>query len=138
MTDDTYSVRTAGDLLRCGVVDIGSNTIRAVIYDVDVASRVFRETLNEKEHAELLGYIENGRLTDDGLEKLISVLDHMKNVCFETQCERVFYFATAALRDIANQSDVLFHVKAELGIDIDIIDGDEEARLDYLSLKEAT
>ena len=65
--------------MRCGLVDIGSNTIRAVIYDVGATT--YQEVLNEKEYAEIISYVEDDELTAEGIEKLTATLNHMQSLC---------------------------------------------------------
>ena len=48
--------------MKYGLIDIGSNTMRAVVYQIE-ADNSFRALVNEKEFAEILSYIEDGVLT---------------------------------------------------------------------------
>ena len=51
--------------VKYGLIDIGSNTMRAVVYQID-PDNSFRALVNEKEFAEILSYIEDGVLTAEG------------------------------------------------------------------------
>lgn len=121
--------------MRCGIIDIGSNTIRAVIYDVGVTN--YQEVLNEKSYAEIISYTENGNLSQEGVDKLIDTLAYFENLCQLLDCEEIFYFATSSLRNIHNQTAVLSAVEKSLGIKIEVISGCAEAYFDYIGLKDS-
>ncbi len=58
-----------------GVIDIGSNTIRFVLYDVQDGR--IRPMLNKKYTAGLAGYVKKGRMSEKGVEKLIEVFNRV-------------------------------------------------------------
>ena len=120
--------------MKYGLIDIGSNTMRAVVYQID-PDNSFRALVNEKEFAEILSYIEDGVLTAEGISRLCSVLGRMKTMCDETGCDGFSCFATASLRSIGNQNQVLSEVKKATGIDIRLLSGCEEAYYDYIGLQ---
>lgn len=108
--------------------------MRCVIYQIN-PDNSFRALLNEKEFAEILSYIEDGMLSQEGISRLCSVLGRMKTMCDETQCDNFSCFATASLRNINNQVQVLGAVKEATGIDIRLLSGCEEAYYDYIGLQ---
>ncbi|HJJ70909.1 MAG TPA: hypothetical protein O0X56_04530 [Methanocorpusculum sp.] len=61
-----------------GVIDIGSNTIRFVLYDVQDGR--IRPMLNKKYTAGLAGYVKKGRMSEKGVEKLIEVLTEFSDI----------------------------------------------------------
>ena len=77
------------------VIDIGSNTIRMVLYKV--VNGELRQMLNSKEPAGLVGYVENGRLTGEGIDKLTDTLSHFKLILESVRVKKVLPFATAPL-----------------------------------------
>ncbi len=121
--------------MKYGVIDIGSNTMRCVVYQLE-PDNSFHPVVNEKDFAEILSYVEDGVLTPEGIHRLCSVLSRMKGVIEETQCEHYSCFATASLRNINNQIQVLQEVKKATGIDIRLLSGCEEAYYDYMGLKD--
>ena len=120
--------------MRYGIIDIGSNTMRAVAFEV-YEDNGFHEVVNEKEFAEILSFVEDDVLTEGGVRQLCTVLKHMKRLLIETQCDEYSCFATASLRDIKNQSYVLETVEKEVGIRIRLLEGCEEAYYDYIGLQ---
>lgn len=119
--------------MKVGIVDIGSNTIRLVVYDV--IDMTYKEILNQRSFAGLIEYVDDDRLSQTGMDKLVKTLSNIKELTYLVRCDKVFYFATASLRGLSNSIDLLTYIKKELDIDIDIITGEEEAYFDYVSLK---
>ena len=119
--------------MKVGIVDIGSNTIRLVVYDV--IDMTYKEILNQRSFAGLIEYVDDNRLSQTGMDKLVKTLSNIKELTYLVRCDKVFYFATASLRGLNNSIDLLTYIKKELDIDIDIITGEEEAYFDYVSLK---
>jgi len=112
-----------------GIVDIGSNTVRLNIYRChkDKISLV----ISKKESLGLVFYINNGILTDNGIEKLLAVLQEMKNSLDYLKIDNYSFFATASLRNIRNSIDVIQIIKDEIGLEIDLLSGEEEGNLSF-------
>ena len=112
------------------VIDIGSNTIRLVVYRVD--SDGITPILNNKYTAGLAAYIgKDGALSDEGTDRLVDVMAKFRDATdLLPDCE-VFPFATASLRNITNREVVIERVRRETGFDIRVLSGYEEAMLDY-------
>lgn len=121
--------------MKYAVIDIGSNTMRTVIYEL--IQNDFAVIINEKEFAELLSYIEDEVLLPEGIYRLVTILKRMKTLCEETNCQEIYCFSTASLRDIRNQKEVVDTVKDETGIEIDLLSGCDESFYDYIGLKAA-
>ena len=119
--------------MRYGLMDIGSNTIHAVIYELDGAK--WKKVLSEKEYAEIISYVEDQRLSADGIERLAQAVESLQRLFTALPCDKTFYFATSALRALKNGDAVLEQVKQQTGIEIAVISGQQEAYYDYVSLK---
>ena len=117
--------------MRFAVIDIGSNTVKLNIYRTH--GKKFDETDSFTERAALASYKLTGSLSDDGVSALISVIRSFSAVCGKKRVKRVFPYATQSLRGISNTEAVLDRVKNETGYDIEIIPGEEEARLGFKS-----
>ena len=112
-----------------GVVDIGSNTVKLNVYN-------FRDNhinieFSEKENLGLLFYINNRKLTDEGIEELITVLKKMKDDLDYLKIDSYSFFSTAALRNIENRADVIQIIEDKIDIKIDLLSGDEEGELSF-------
>ena len=112
------------------VIDIGSNTIRLVIYSWEDGR--LNPMLNKKYPAGLAGYVdENNEISEEGVSLLIEILCDIEKILRYVRPEEVYPFGTAALRNSANCDKVLKAVKKECGFDIQILTGKEEAIFDY-------
>ena len=112
------------------VIDIGSNTIRLVIYSMENGR--LNPMLNKKYSAGLAGYVdENNEINDEGVRLLIDILNDIEKILRYVRPEEVYPFGTAALRNSANSDRILKAVKKECGFDIHILTGKEEAVFDY-------
>ena len=113
------------------IMDIGSNTVRLSVYkqNEDKAIHLF----SEKEQASLRNYVKKGNLTDKGIDRLIATLRRFNSIISNfDDIDSVHPFATATIRDVANRSEILKRVKDELGLEIEILSGEDEARLSFI------
>lgn len=116
------------------VIDIGSNTIRLVLYKYDV-KRGLKEIENIKVVARLRNYLlANGQLSNDGIEKLLNVLDTFKMMLHDYGITNVLATATAAVRQATNGPHILMKIKKEIGIDIRLLSEEREAFYGYLAV----
>ena len=99
--------------MKIGVVDIGSNTVRIVVYKIDDERKKAEETINERQFIGLIEYVENGVLPYEGIIKLTEALTAIKELSEAIKCDGVFWFATASLRNLKNERDVIFKIKNE-------------------------
>ena len=119
---------------RYGLMDIGSNTIHAVIYELD--GQKWKKVLSEKEYAELISYVEAQTLSEAGVERLCQAVESLQRLFLALPCVKTCYFATSALRSLKNGEAVLRQVQMRTGVEITVISGQEEAYYDYVSLKQ--
>ena len=113
------------------IMDTGSNTVRLSVYKQvkDKAVHLF----SEKEQASLRNYVKKGNLTDKGIDRLIATLRRFNSIISNfDDIDSVHPFATATIRDVANRSEILKRVKDELGLEIEILSGEDEARLSFI------
>ena len=113
------------------VIDLGSNTIRLIVYRCE--GRKFTTMFRQKEIAGLAGYVENKRLKVDGIDKACVILRGFREIAVRFVDERdIHMFATAALRGIINQNQVLETIRSACGVLPEVLSGEEEARLDFI------
>ena len=115
------------------VVDVGSNSVRLVVYRVD--GRAIWTTFNEKVLAGLgRGLGRTGRLSPEGVEEALSALRRFRAVIGpEGSCE-VLTAATAAVRDAADGAAFTARVREETGLELRVLSGEEEARFAALGV----
>ncbi|MCR8969746.1 Ppx/GppA family phosphatase [Facklamia sp. 7083-14-GEN3] len=118
---------------KVGLIDIGSNTIRMVIYGIDQYYDI-HEITNLKVPARLSQYLnkdENEQviMSDKGIQKLTETLASFNYAARAHKIEDLIVFATAAIRQSTNQKNIIQRVLEETGIEIRILSEKEEASL---------
>lgn len=121
--------------MRLGVLDVGSNTVHLLVVD---AHRGGHPTPMSSTKAPLRlaeSIDDSGKLDRRGAEKLISTVSEFSKIARSSGCEDVMAFATSAVRDAANCEDVLARVRAETGVDLQVLAGVDESRLTFLAVR---
>ena len=119
-------------LTRVGVVDIGSNSTRLLIADVE-DGRIAAELERRSEVTRLgQGVDVNGRLADEAMDRVRATLDGYRAALDEHGAERAVAVLTSATRDAANGEEFVEEVRERYGLDAQVLPGDEEARLSFL------
>ncbi len=114
-----------------GVIDIGSNTIRLSFYRI--ADGKIDPMMNKKEVAGLASYVKkNNKMSTEGINKLVSILEEYKKIVQKVDTREMFVFATASVRNVDNEKEVLEKVEQRTGIHIRVLSGEDEGRLGYL------
>lgn len=108
-----------------GIIDIGSNTIRLVMYEHG------EKLSNTAISSEILHDTVDGQLTDLGTQKLCHAIEYLKN---EAKGYPVYAFATFAFRVLANKEEVKKEIFEKTGVSIDILSGKDEAKCDFSAL----
>jgi exopolyphosphatase/guanosine-5'-triphosphate,3'-diphosphate pyrophosphatase len=117
------------------VLDIGSNTGHLLVVDASggaapLPAYSHKQPLRLAEHLD-----EKGRVDDAGIEALTSFVESSLVVAEDKGCEEMTGFATSAVRDAANSDDVLAHVRERTGVEIEVLPGEDEARLTFLAVR---
>ena len=93
-------------LERIGLIDIGSNTIRLVIFEIDEHFTMF-QVQNIKTPARLFQYLDKKKkMSQAGIDVLIKVLKSFKSVADQYQVSTLMPVATAAIRQSTNRDDI--------------------------------
>ncbi|MGR3540612.1 MAG: Ppx/GppA phosphatase family protein, partial [Hasllibacter sp.] len=123
-----FDEASAQGLSRVGVVDIGSNSVRLVIFDGAARSPAY--FFNEKIMCALgAGMSETGRLNPEGRARALAAMRRFKHLGDGIGTEGLTAVATAAVREAEDGAEFCEEVERETGIRIHVIDGKEEARL---------
>ncbi|MEJ9282091.1 Ppx/GppA family phosphatase [Ureibacillus thermosphaericus] len=116
------------------VIDIGSNTIRLVLYRYS-HEKGLREIGNMKTVARLRKYIQtDGYMSEEGIEVLKNTLISFKEIMQDYGVTTVKAAATAAIRQAKNNQEILLQMEKDTGIKIDLLSEDEEAYFGYLAV----
>ena len=129
---NTTSRTESGDV-RIAAIDIGSNSIRQIIADVSPTGAI--RVVDEMKAAPRLGagMQETGELSREAGDAAIEALGRMEALARQLGARRTRTVATSAVRDARNSDDWLARVKLETGLDVEVLDGEDEARLSFRS-----
>lgn len=123
---------------RIGLIDIGSNTIRLVIFEFDTKTGL-NEILNIKTPARLSQYLTPDlSMNDEGISVLTKALYSFKKVAEKFKVNELHPVATAAIRQSSNRDTILTYIKKELDIHIKIIPEKEEAFYGFYAITHTT
>ncbi|SCZ54378.1 Ppx/GppA family phosphatase [Epibacterium ulvae] len=115
-------------LSRVGVVDVGSNSVRMVVFDGAARSPAY--FFNEKIMCALgAGLSETGQLNPTGRTRAVAAMRRFKQLADGMELPHLTVVATAAVRDAKDGPDFCAEVLRETGLTIHVVDGREEARL---------
>ena len=117
---------------RLAVIDIGSSSIRLVVYD-DVRRYPYM-VLNQKVWAALAENKSDERfyLKEDKIKRAVSALAWFKWLAQEAGCSHLVAVATSAVREAENRDDFLTAASEVLGGEVQVLSGEEEAQLSSL------
>ena len=119
---------SARALRRVGVVDVGSNSVRLVVFDGAARSPAY--FYNEKIMCALgAGMSETGHLSPEGRVRALSAMRRFRKLADGMGLSELSVVATAAVRDASDGRAFCDEVQRETGLKIWVIDGREEARL---------
>jgi exopolyphosphatase/guanosine-5'-triphosphate,3'-diphosphate pyrophosphatase len=121
--------------MRLGVLDIGSNTGHLLVFDAHGGAAPspafsYKEPLRLAEHLDA-----EGAVTQDGVDALTAFVAESVVVAEDKGCEEMLGFATSAVRDAVNSDAVLQHVRRETDVEIEVLSGEDEARLTFLAVR---
>ena len=122
--------------MRLGALDIGSNTGHLMVADIADDGRLTR-VAKFAERLRLIEYLnEDQALSSQGVARLVDFLRAANTFDIESGCDLVLPFATSTIRDATNSADVVAYVAAEVGVDLRLLSGEEEAVLTYRAASE--
>ena len=121
--------------MRLGVLDIGSNTGHLLVVDAHggaapLPAFSYKQPLRLAEHLD-----DQGAVTQYGIDALTAFTADALSVAEDKGCAEMLSFATSAVRDAVNSDAVLEHVRAQTGVSIDVLSGEDEARLTFLAVR---
>jgi exopolyphosphatase/guanosine-5'-triphosphate,3'-diphosphate pyrophosphatase len=115
------------------VVDIGTNSTRLLIADVDRSSRALRELARRSEVTRLgEGVDASGSLSGAAIDRVLKVLSEYRDEIEQHDCEANLAVLTSAVRDADNGEQFAARLREEFGLDARVLKGEEEAQLTFL------
>jgi exopolyphosphatase / guanosine-5'-triphosphate,3'-diphosphate pyrophosphatase len=121
--------------MRLGVLDIGSNTAHLLVVDAHrgappMPAHSFKASLHLVEQLD-----SDGAIPAAGVDGLVGFVKDAMVVAEDQGCEDILGFATSAVRDAGNANEVLRHVVEQTGVQVEVLDGEGEARLTFLAVR---
>ncbi|WP_435298409.1 Ppx/GppA phosphatase family protein [Timonella sp. A28] len=122
----------ASGATRVAAIDCGTNSIRLLVADVDEASGALQDHVRLMEVVRLgQGVDRTGRLADEALARTFDATRRYAEVCRAYGVEKIRFVATSATRDAENRDVFVAGVKEAIGVEPEVVSGDEEARLSF-------
>ena len=116
--------------MRVAAIDCGTNSIRLLIADID--GNNFREVVRDMEIVRLgQGVDETGQFHPDAIARTLTAVDKFAAEIAKRGVEKIRFCATSATRDATNRHLFVDGVRERLGIELEVISGDEEAALSF-------
>ena len=135
VTRESLSPSDDVELRKVAAIDIGTNSTHLLVASVDPFLHTFSIDLAEKSTTRLGERDpESGELTALAMKRTSETLQRFKDLAESHKVEQLLIAATSAVREASNGRDFLNQIKEEVGLDVDLISGFEEARLIYLGV----
>ena len=135
VTRESLSPSDDVELRKVAAIDIGTNSTHLLVASVDPFLHTFSIDLAEKSTTRLGERDpESGELTALAMKRTSETLQRFKDLAESHKVEQLVIAATSAVREASNGRDFLNQIKEEVGLDVDLISGFEEARLIYLGV----
>ena len=121
--------------MRLGVLDVGSNTIHLQVMDAHPGARPTPAT-NFKVELRLTEYLDSdGSITTEGIKQLHEAVADAVKHANQNKTDEILAFATSAVRDAKNGPEIIQDINQKHQIDLQILTGDEEARMTFLAVR---
>ncbi len=115
-------------------IDIGSNTVLLLIAKVDLNTKKITPIFEKYEIPRISqGLTQGGRIGLTQITKLLIVLKQYKTLINKYNCVKTIITATNALRIASNTDKIIDKIQSDLGLNVKVVSGEEEAKLSFLS-----
>lgn len=118
-----------------GVLDVGSNTVHLLLVDAHYGAAPIPASKHKKqirlsEHIDADGNIDQGLI-----DSLVGFIEEGQELAEDQGATEVIAFATSAIREAGNGETVIAEINERTGVNIDVLSGDDEARLTFLAVR---
>lgn len=123
-------------MIRVGVVDVGTNSVRVLVTDGEPGAEAARVPLREIERGLVITRLGEGVDRDrvlgvEPLRRTVAAIRDSVERCRAADAHRIRVIATSAVRDARNRDEFLAAVRAATGLGAEVLSGEEEARLGF-------
>ncbi len=121
--------------MRLGVIDVGSNTVHLLVVDAHPGASP-NPYQSERTTLRLMRYLDaEGAITEEGVQLLVDAIRNAVRVVREIGVDDLIATATSAIREAANGPEVLARIERETGIPLQVLSGEDEARITMLAVR---
>ncbi len=121
--------------MRLGVIDVGSNTVHLLVVDAHYGGHPL-PAFSHKSELRLSENIEpDGTISTGFATRLVAFIRECGQIANDQGVSDLMPFATSAVREAPNGDDVLERVCRETGVQLDVLAGEDEARMTYLAVR---
>ena len=136
-TEDKQIYLSADLACRLAAIDIGSNSVRLLVAEA-LRGGTYRILDEEREPTRLGRSVsEKGQLDDESMERTIHALQTFKQIASGYQATTLRTIATCAVREARNGPEFCRRVREQVGLEVEVISGEREARLAFASVQNA-
>jgi exopolyphosphatase/guanosine-5'-triphosphate,3'-diphosphate pyrophosphatase len=114
----------------CACIDIGSNTTRVLVADVEDGR--LREVLQQRAFTRIGTGLRGGEIPREKIAEVAAVVTEQRALVEQLGRAALRVVATAAIRGAANSGEFIAALRGDCGVDVEVLDGAEEARLAFL------
>ncbi|WP_084128970.1 Ppx/GppA phosphatase family protein [Demequina sp. NBRC 110055] len=119
-------------MTRVAAIDCGTNSIRLLIADVAADGQSLTDVVRLMRVVRLgQGVDRTGQFAPEALERTLAATDEYAALCREHQVEAIRFVATSATRDASNRDEFISGVRERLGVEPEVVSGNEEAELSF-------
>lgn len=110
---------------KIGIIDIGSNTFNLLVSCTNKKEKIY----SKEKYVGIRKGTKKNIIQEDTISKSVIVIKEFKKKCQDLNCKKIYIIATASLRNALNKKEFIEKCKNKTGLIINIISGNEEAKL---------
>jgi len=110
---------------KIGIIDIGSNTFNLLVSCTNKKEKIY----SKEKYVGIRKGTKKNIIQEDTISESVRVIKKFKKKCQDLNCKKIYIIATASLRNALNKKEFIEKCKNKTGLIINIISGDEEAKL---------
>jgi exopolyphosphatase/guanosine-5'-triphosphate,3'-diphosphate pyrophosphatase len=121
--------------VRLGVLDVGSNTVHLLVVDAHAGAAPV-PMASDKAVLRLMRYLTPaGGISEEGCAAVLEAVRNAADLARHHHVDDLLPFATSALREATNGPELLARVERETGVALQVLSGEDEARLTFLAVR---
>jgi exopolyphosphatase/guanosine-5'-triphosphate,3'-diphosphate pyrophosphatase len=119
-------------MTRVAAFDCGTNSLRLLVAEIDTAAGTSEDLVREMRVVRLgQGVDRTGRIADASLQRVFGAVEEFMSMVREHDVREIRFCATSAARDAENAEEFLTGIRERTGVEPEVLDGDEEARVSF-------